>query len=94
MWAIISTANQLKFYSPLDNHFVQFVNLQFKVNEFGHLTRDVDEHDFVVNQLISMGIYIFVNKKDAREYAISEKLTGFEYLKLSPKIIGHVHTNV
>jgi hypothetical protein len=61
--------------------------LQYTLNNYGNVC-DLDNHDVVVGKLISLGIPVFVNKKDARQHAVNEKLTGFKYLKLTPSIIS------
>ena len=87
MWAIISTSNTLKFYSFQTKEFSQHLDLNFTINEIGGSTGEVKDHNFVVSKLLSMGFPIFVHKKEAREHATREKLTGFKYLKLNPTIL-------
>ena len=89
MWAIISTSNSLKFYCFKTKEFNQFVDLNFTQNELGQFTGQIAEDNFAVGRLLSMGIPVFVNKKDARDQVLSERLTGFKYLKLSPTILIH-----
>lgn len=87
MWAIISTTNKLKFYSFKNKEFSEYVDLQFINNELGYATDEIENHNFVVNSLLSRGIPIFIHKKEAREHAVNEKLTGFKYLQLNPTIL-------
>ena len=88
MWAIISTSNTLKFYGFQTKEFTQHMDLNFIFNVFGESTGEVKDHDFVVSKLLSMGFPIFVHKKEAREHATRDKITGFKYLQLNPTILA------
>ena len=87
MWAIISTSDTLKFYSFIAKEFSQHIELNFIINEAGCSTGEVKDHNFVASKLIRMGFPIFVHKKEAKEHATREKLTGYKYLKLNPTIL-------
>jgi hypothetical protein len=90
MWVIISTSNDLKFYCFKRKEFIQHFNLNYRIDNGYTVTNEIDNHNFVVKQLIAMGYPIFINKKEARKQAVFEKLTGFKYLKLSPTIISSI----
>ncbi|MDO7085559.1 hypothetical protein WNY51_18390 [Pseudocolwellia sp. AS88] len=52
-----------------------------------------DDHDEIATKLIALGIPLFIKKEDARKLAVSKNITGFKYLKLSPKVINSHHIN-
>lgn len=87
MWAIISTANELKFYSFKNKEFYKYEDLYYSTNEFGCQTGEINNHNFVVSRLLNLGIPIYINKKEARVEAVNAELTGFKYLQLNPTIL-------
>lgn len=87
MWAIVSTTNELKFYSFKTKEFSKYEDLYYFTNEYGCRTDEIKKHNFVVSKLLSLDIPIYINKKDARLKATSVNLTGFKYLQLNPTIL-------
>lgn len=87
MWVIISTAKELKFYNIKNKEFCKYEDLYYLTSEYGYLTDEIENHNFVVSKLLSLGFSIYVNKKDARIEAVNEKLTGFKYLQLNPSVL-------
>jgi hypothetical protein len=88
MWVIIRTSNDLQFCSSKKNGFIKDTSLQFDLDN-GTARNYVKNHNFVVSKLISLGIPVFVYKKEAREHAVAEELMGFKYLSLSPTILSN-----
>jgi hypothetical protein len=88
MWAVINTSNKnLKFYCFKTKAFLNFINLELNINEYGYADGTIGNHNLVVHELRCAGILVFVNKTEAREFAVARSLTGFKYLKLNPTIL-------
>ncbi len=87
MWAIVSTSNKLKFYSFEAKEFITIDGLDYLSNEFTYQYTEIEKHNFVVSQLLSQGLPIYINKSDARVKATSVNLTGYKYLQLNPTIL-------
>jgi len=87
MWAIISTTNKLKFYNFKKKEFSEFADLYYCNNELGYPSHEIENHNFVCSSLLTRGIPIFIHKKEAREHAVNENLTGFKYLQLNPSVL-------
>jgi hypothetical protein len=92
MWVIISTSSDLRFYSFISNKFECYHGLNYKNDSFGGKEL-IGDHDEIVAQLLSLGIPLFIKRDYAKKEAVSINLTGFKYLRLSPKVISKPTTN-
>lgn len=82
MWAITNTSNNLKFYCFENKEFISVTALKYKLDKFGYVDKELEDHNVVLQALYSAGIRVFVDKKEAKAHITSEKITGFKYLEL------------
>jgi hypothetical protein len=87
MWAITNTSNNLKFYCFENKEFMSVATLKYKLDKFGYVDKELEDHNVVLQALDSAGIRVFIDRKEAKEHITSEKITGFKYLELNPTIL-------
>jgi hypothetical protein len=87
MWVIVSTTNEFELFNFKNKEFCKYEDLYYSTNEYGCRSDEIENHNFVVSKLLSLGFPIYINKKDARVKATTVNLTGFKYLQLNPSVL-------